>query len=149
PHGVVRRIARHTDARHLRHPDGSSAVGERAEPRARLGSWSMRGGRRAVALYAARALAGLHTTSAARLCVPALHGRQLSRTGGGGEALVLRALRGGASGHYMPEEQRSPGLVNGLPLESLFAPRSVAVIGASRDPSKVGGSVLANLRAGG
>jgi acetyltransferase len=34
-------------------------------------------------------------------------------------------------------------------LTSFFAPRSVAVIGASRDPSKVGGSVLANLRAAG
>lgn len=34
-------------------------------------------------------------------------------------------------------------------LDALFAPRSVAVIGASRDPSKVGGSVLANLRSGG
>jgi acetyltransferase len=31
----------------------------------------------------------------------------------------------------------------------LFAPRTVAVIGASRDPAKVGGSVLANLRAAG
>jgi acetate---CoA ligase (ADP-forming) len=30
-------------------------------------------------------------------------------------------------------------------LSALFDPRSVAVIGASRDPSKVGGSVLANL----
>jgi acyl-CoA synthetase (NDP forming) len=35
------------------------------------------------------------------------------------------------------------------PLASFFAPRSVAVIGASRDPSKVGGSVLANLKAAG
>jgi acetyltransferase len=35
------------------------------------------------------------------------------------------------------------------PLAPLFAPRSVAVVGASRDPSKVGGSVLANLRAAG
>jgi len=34
-------------------------------------------------------------------------------------------------------------------LAPLFAPRSVAVIGASRDPAKVGGSVLANLRSGG
>jgi acetyltransferase len=34
-------------------------------------------------------------------------------------------------------------------LGPLFAPRCVAVIGASRDPSKVGGSVLANLRAAG
>ncbi len=34
-------------------------------------------------------------------------------------------------------------------LTALFEPRSVAVIGASRDPSKVGGSVLANLRAAG
>jgi acetyl coenzyme A synthetase (ADP forming)-like protein len=33
-------------------------------------------------------------------------------------------------------------------LAPFFAPRSVAVIGASDDPSKVGGSVLANLRAG-
>jgi acetyltransferase len=32
-------------------------------------------------------------------------------------------------------------------LTAFFAPRSVAVVGASRDPSKVGGSVLANLRA--
>ena len=39
--------------------------------------------------------------------------------------------------------------MNNLPLESLFAPQSVAVIGASRDPSRVGGSVLANLRSGG
>ena len=39
--------------------------------------------------------------------------------------------------------------VNRLSLDPLFAPRSVAVIGASRDPSKVGGSVLANLRSGG
>jgi acetyltransferase len=35
------------------------------------------------------------------------------------------------------------------PLAPFFAPRSVAVIGASRDPSKVGGSVLANLKAAG
>ena len=34
-------------------------------------------------------------------------------------------------------------------LHPFFAPRSVAVIGASRDPSKVGGSVLANLRSAG
>jgi acetate---CoA ligase (ADP-forming) len=32
---------------------------------------------------------------------------------------------------------------------ALFDPRSVAVIGASRDPSKIGGSVLANLRSAG
>jgi len=35
------------------------------------------------------------------------------------------------------------------PITPLFAPRAVAVVGASRDPSKVGGSVLANLRAAG
>ncbi len=34
-------------------------------------------------------------------------------------------------------------------LAPFFDPRSVAVIGASRDPSKVGGSVLANLRSAG
>ena len=34
-------------------------------------------------------------------------------------------------------------------LSALFKAKSVAVVGASRDPSKVGGSVLANLRAGG
>ena len=34
-------------------------------------------------------------------------------------------------------------------LAPFFDARSVAVIGASADPSKVGGSVLANLRAGG
>ena len=34
-------------------------------------------------------------------------------------------------------------------LAAFFEPRSVAVIGASRDPSKVGGSVLANLRSAG
>jgi acetyltransferase len=34
-------------------------------------------------------------------------------------------------------------------LSAFFEPQSVAVIGASRDPSKVGGSVLANLRAAG
>jgi len=34
-------------------------------------------------------------------------------------------------------------------LAPFFAPRSIAVIGASRDPSKVGGSVLANLRSAG
>jgi acetyltransferase len=34
-------------------------------------------------------------------------------------------------------------------LAALFEPRSVAVVGASRDPSKVGGSVLANLQAAG
>ncbi len=34
-------------------------------------------------------------------------------------------------------------------LDGFFAPRSVAVIGASRDPAKVGGSVLANLRSAG
>src|SRR5512132_2793355 len=32
------------------------------------------------------------------------------------------------------------------PLAPFFEPESVAVVGASRDPSKVGGSVLANLR---
>jgi acetyltransferase len=34
-------------------------------------------------------------------------------------------------------------------LAPLFAPRAVAVVGASADPAKIGGSVLANLRAGG
>jgi acetyl coenzyme A synthetase (ADP forming)-like protein len=34
-------------------------------------------------------------------------------------------------------------------LAAFFNPRSVAVIGASRDPTKVGGSVVANLRAAG
>jgi acetyl coenzyme A synthetase (ADP forming)-like protein len=34
-------------------------------------------------------------------------------------------------------------------LAPFFAPRRVAVIGASRDPSKIGGSVLANLRSAG
>ncbi len=34
-------------------------------------------------------------------------------------------------------------------LDAFFAPRAVAVIGASRDPAKVGGSVLANLRSAG
>jgi acetyl coenzyme A synthetase (ADP forming)-like protein len=34
-------------------------------------------------------------------------------------------------------------------LAPFFAPRSVAIIGASRDPSKIGGSVLANLRSAG
>jgi acetyl coenzyme A synthetase (ADP forming)-like protein len=34
-------------------------------------------------------------------------------------------------------------------LTPFFEPRSVAVVGASRDPAKVGGSVLANLRAAG
>jgi acetyltransferase len=34
-------------------------------------------------------------------------------------------------------------------LAAFLNPTSVAVVGASRDPSKVGGSVLANLRAGG
>ena len=36
-----------------------------------------------------------------------------------------------------------------LTLAPFFAPKSVAVIGASRDPSKIGGSVLANLKAAG
>jgi acetyltransferase len=39
--------------------------------------------------------------------------------------------------------------MNGGGLTPFFEPRSVAVIGASRDPSKVGGSVVANLRAAG
>ena len=34
-------------------------------------------------------------------------------------------------------------------LDAFFAPASVAVVGASRDPAKVGGSVLANLRSAG
>jgi acetyltransferase len=34
-------------------------------------------------------------------------------------------------------------------LDAFFAPGSVAVVGASRDPAKVGGSVLANLRSAG
>jgi acetyltransferase len=34
-------------------------------------------------------------------------------------------------------------------IDAFFAPRAVAVVGASRDPAKVGGSVLANLRAAG
>ena len=34
-------------------------------------------------------------------------------------------------------------------LAAFFAPQSVAVVGASRDPGKVGGSVIANLRAAG
>jgi acetyltransferase len=36
-----------------------------------------------------------------------------------------------------------------LRLTPFFEPRSVAVVGASRDPSRVGGSVVANLRAAG
>jgi len=39
--------------------------------------------------------------------------------------------------------------VTGSSLQAFFEPRGVAVIGASRDPSKVGGSVLANLRSAG
>jgi len=39
--------------------------------------------------------------------------------------------------------------VNRPSLAALFAPRGVAIVGASADPSKVGGSVLANLRAAG
>ncbi len=35
------------------------------------------------------------------------------------------------------------------PLTPLFDPRAVAIVGASADPAKVGGSVLANLRASG
>lgn len=42
-----------------------------------------------------------------------------------------------------PAPDRRPSLA------PFFAPASVAVIGASADPGKVGGSVLANLRAGG
>ena len=34
-------------------------------------------------------------------------------------------------------------------LQTVFAPESLAIVGASADPAKVGGSVLANLRAGG
>ena len=34
-------------------------------------------------------------------------------------------------------------------LDAFFAPASVAVVGASRDPAKVGGSVLADLRSAG
>ncbi|MFI5008248.1 MAG: CoA-binding protein, partial [Solirubrobacterales bacterium] len=34
-------------------------------------------------------------------------------------------------------------------LAAFFDPRSIAVVGASRDPTKVGGSVVANLRAAG
>jgi len=34
-------------------------------------------------------------------------------------------------------------------LAAFFGPRSIAVVGASRDPTKVGGSVVANLRAAG
>jgi acetyltransferase len=34
-------------------------------------------------------------------------------------------------------------------LAAFFEPRSIAVVGASRDPTKVGGSVVANLRAAG
>jgi len=36
--------------------------------------------------------------------------------------------------------------MTGLSLAPFFDPRGIAVVGASRDPSKVGGSVLANLR---
>ncbi len=43
----------------------------------------------------------------------------------------------------MPARVIRPGL------DAFFSPRSVAVIGASRDPGKVGGSVLANLRSAG
>jgi acetyltransferase len=40
-------------------------------------------------------------------------------------------------------------LAAGIPLSVFLDPKSVAVVGASSDPAKVGGSVLANLRAGG
>jgi acetyltransferase len=44
---------------------------------------------------------------------------------------------------------RSDGPAAKGSLAALFDPRTVAVVGASRDPSKVGGSVLANLQAAG
>lgn len=46
-------------------------------------------------------------------------------------------------------DMTAPSLIVRRPLDGFFAPRSVAVIGASRDPAKVGGSVLANLRSAG
>ena len=39
--------------------------------------------------------------------------------------------------------------MSGRPLAPFLDPASVAVIGASRDPFKVGGSVVANLRSAG
>jgi acetate---CoA ligase (ADP-forming) len=49
----------------------------------------------------------------------------------------------------MRDAMGAPGRPSTPALASFFAPASIAVIGASRDPSKVGGSVLANLRSAG
>src|SRR5215475_8432540 len=80
------------------------------------------------------------------MAAAALTGRssEVSRTVSS-ERRPVRCSRSAALGDRI----RIRVLVSRPPLDSLFAPRSVAVIGASRDPSKVGGSVLANLRSGG
>ena len=48
-----------------------------------------------------------------------------------------------------PRDRAGLGRMSGRSLAPFLDPSSVAVIGASRDPDKVGGSVLANLRAAG
>jgi acetyltransferase len=56
----------------------------------------------------------------------------------------------GPSGERRRARPARPALPAGLDaLRGFFAPRSVAVVGASRNPGKIGGSVLANLVAAG
>ena len=81
-------------------------------------------------------------------------------------AVLIRIAYGPSLAHlsrHHPAQCGLPGLVSraasaaspmtGLrappDLAAFFEPRSVAVVGASRDPTKVGGSVVANLRAAG
>ena len=68
-------------------------LGQPAEPRARLGGQRLRRHRRDPAVHARRPAARLHAPPPALLRVPARHGRHLSRTRRGREALVLPALR--------------------------------------------------------
>jgi acyl-CoA synthetase (NDP forming) len=64
------------------------------------------------------------------------------------DALVILRLQGDAPAGRGTPRRTAPG-TRTLDLDAVFAPRSVAVVGASEDPGKWGGSVMRNLLAGG
>jgi acetyl coenzyme A synthetase (ADP forming)-like protein len=55
----------------------------------------------------------------------------------------------GGDHHPVPHVKPNGGHDMSRWIDAFFAPTAVAVVGASRDPAKVGGSVLANLRSAG
>src|SRR6185503_19073850 len=80
-------------------------------------------------------------------------GSRRSRARAAGQRGRSRAAARAVSGDARPTAGMTApnlGVATAKPsLAAFLRPSAVAVIGASRDPSKVGGSVLANLRASG